>query len=61
MSSSYDSKVRSTQNKGVMFLFCFGTCTFSIIFPCLGEAKVSTINSDLTNFVDVQRLHENIK
>ena len=38
-----------------------GTWTFSNIFPCLGEAEVSTINSDLTNFVDVQRLHENIK
>ena len=24
-----------------------------IIFPYLGEAKVSTVNSDLTNFVDV--------
>ena len=33
---------------------------FSIIFPCLGEAKVSIVNSDLTNFVDVHRLHENI-
>ena len=32
-----------------------------MIFPCLGEAKVSTVNSDLTNFVDVERLHENIK
>ena len=33
----------------------------SIISPCLGEAKVSTVNSDLINFVDIQRLHENIK
>ena len=41
--------------------FLFGTWTFSIIFPCSVEAKVSTVNSDLTNFVDVQRLHENIK
>ena len=38
----------------------FGTWTFSIIFPCLGEAKVSTVNSDLTNFVDVQGFHEHI-
>ena len=59
MTSSYHSKVRSTQNKGVKFLF--GTWTFGVIFSCLGEAKVSTINSDLRNFVDVQRLHENIK
>ena len=59
MTSSYHSKVRSTQNKGVTFFF--GKWTFIIIFPCLGEAKVSTVNSDLTNFVDVQRLHENIK
>ena len=27
---------------------------FSIIFPYLGEAKVPTANSDLTNFVDVK-------
>ena len=58
MTSSYNSMVRSTENKGVTFLF--GTWNFIIIFPCLGEAKVSTVNSDLTNFVDVQRLHENI-
>ena len=34
---------------------------FSIIFPCLGKAKVSTTNSNLTNLDNVQRLHENIK
>ena len=34
---------------------------FSIIFPCLGKAKVSTANSNLTNLDNVQRLHENIK
>ena len=28
----------------------------SIIFPCLGEAKVSAVNSDLANFVEVQSL-----
>ena len=27
---------------------------------CLTEAKVYTVNSDLTNFIDVQRLHENL-
>ena len=59
MTSSCHSKVRSTQNKEVTFLF--GTWTFSIIFPCLDEAKVSTVNSDLTNVVDVHCLHENIK
>ena len=59
MTSSYHSKVRSTQNKGATFLF--GTWNFIIIFPRLSEAKVSTVNFDLTNFVDVQRLHENIK
>ena len=47
--------------QGSHVYFSFGTWTFSSIFPCLGEAKVSTVNSDLTNFVDVQRLHENIK
>ena len=34
-----------------MFLFCLGHGR--IIFPYLGEAKVSTVNSDLTNFVHV--------
>ena len=42
---------RSTQNKAVMFFFCLGHGR--IILPYLGEAKVSTVNSDLTNFVDV--------
>ena len=48
MSSLYHSKVkRSTQNKAVMFLSCLSHG------PYLGEAKVSTVISDLTNFVDV--------
>ena len=56
MTSSYHSRVvRSTQNKGVTFLF--GTWAFSVISPCLGEAKVSIVNSDLRKVVDVQRLH----
>ena len=42
---------RSTQNKAVMFLFCLDHG--STIFPYLGEAKVSTVNSDLINFVHV--------
>ena len=58
MTSSYQSRIRSAQNKGVTFLF--GKWNF-IIFPCLGKAKVSAGNSDLRNFVDVERLHENIK
>ena len=58
MTSSYHSRVRSAQNKGVTFIF--DKWNFIIIFPCLGETKVS-VNSDLTNFVDVQRLHDNIK
>ena len=59
MTSSYHSKVRSAQNKGAMFLF--DTWNFIIIFPSLGKAKVSSVNSDLANFADVQRLYENIK
>ena len=43
---------RSTQSKAVMFLFCLGHGR--IILPYLGEAKVSTGNSDLTNFVYVK-------
>ena len=56
---TFKDQIYSKQGSHVSFLF--GTWTFGIIFPCLGEAKVSTVNSDLTNFVDVQRLHENIK
>ena len=59
MTSSYQSKVRSTQSKGVTFLF--GTWTFRIIFPFLVEAKASTVNSGLTNVIEVQQWHENIK
>ena len=33
---------------------------FNIISPCLDEAKVSTVSSDLTNFADAQRLHKNL-
>ena len=61
MTSPYHSKVRSTQSKGVTFLLRLEHGLY-VIFPGLDEAKVSTVNSDLTNFVDVQRcmkiLHE---
>ena len=61
MVSSYYSKIRSTQNKGVTFLL-FGTSTyFSIISPCLDEAKVSTVNTNLKKFIGVQCLHKTIK
>ena len=53
------SDLLKTRESYVSFLF--GPWTFCIIFPCLSEAKVSTVNSDLTDFVDVQRLHENMK
>ena len=55
----FKGQIYSKQGSHVSFLF--GTWTFSIIFPCLGEAKVSIVNSHLTKFVDIQRLHENIK
>ena len=42
-------------------MFLFDTWNFIIIFPSLGKAKVSSVNSDLANFADVQRLYENIK
>ena len=44
--------------KAIMFLFCLGHG--SIIFPYLDEAKVSTVNSDLTNFVAVTVLMKTI-
>ena len=53
MSSSYDSKVRDLlKTRQSCFSFVWDM-SFSTIFPYLGEAKVSTTNSDLTNFVDV--------
>ena len=55
----FKGQIYSKQGSYVSFLF--GTWTLTIISPCLGEAKVSAVKSDLTNFVDVQRLHENIK
>ena len=63
MSSSYHSKVISTESKGVTFLFCLVhglLVIFSHVFSFY-FLKVSIVNSDLINFVDVQRLHENIK
>ena len=54
----FKGQIYSKQGSHISLLL--GTWTFSIIFPCLGEAKVPTVNSDLTNFVDVQRLHEHI-
>ena len=53
MSSLYHSKVRSTQSKASL-LFYVWKMDFSIISPGSDEAKVSTVNSDLTNFVDVE-------
>ena len=32
----------------------FSKTLVNIIFPCLGEAEVSTVNSDLATFVDAQ-------
>ena len=58
----FKDQIHSKQGNHVSLLF--ETCSkalVNIIFPCLGEAKVSTVNSDLTNFVDAQRVDENIK
>ena len=60
MLSSDHSKARSTKNKGVMFFFCLGH-GLSYYFPMFSEAKVTTVNSELTKFIDVQCSHENIK
>ena len=54
----FKGQIYSKQGRHISLLF--GKWTFSIIFPCLGEAKVSTVNSDLTNFVDVQGFHEHV-
>ena len=51
-------QIYSKQGSHVSLLF--GTWTFSIIFMCLDEAKVSAVNSSMTN-IEVQHLHETIK
>ena len=51
---SYHLKVRSTQDKRVLFFSCLG---ISIISSCLGKVKVFSDNSDLT--IPVQSFHEN--
>ena len=61
----FKGQIHSKQGSHVSLLF--GTCSnfsktlVNINFPCLGEAKVSTVNSDLTNFVDAQSVDKNIK
>ena len=58
MSSSYHSKVRDLlKTRQSCFSFVWDM-NFSIIFPYLGEAKVSTANSDLTNFVDINPIQD---
>ena len=52
MSSSYNSNVRDLlKTRQSCFSFVWNM-DFSIIFPYLGKAKVSTVNSHLTNFDD---------
>ena len=57
MAPSYHSKLRTRESH---FSFVWEK-DFSIIYPCLDKAKVSTVNYNLANLVDIQRLHENIK
>ena len=44
--TSYHSKVRSIQNKGVMFVFSLGHGVL-VLFFCLVEAKVPIVNSNV--------------
>ena len=53
IASSYHSKDRSFTPVWVM--------EFSIISPCLGKNKKCSNNSNLTNFLYVQILHDNGK
>ena len=57
----FKGQIYSKQGSHVSVLFC--TWTFSIFshFFSFYFPEVSTVSSDLINFVDVQRLHENIK
>ena len=58
--SSYHSKVSSTQNMRVPSHFSLAwVMEFNIVSPCSG--KVFSGSSNLTNLVDLQRLHENGK
>ena len=53
MSSSYHSKVRDLlKTRQSCFSFVWDM-DVSVIFPYLGEAKVSTVNSYMTSFVHV--------
>ena len=60
MASSYHSKFGSTQSMGVPFSL-FWVMGFSIIFLHFGKGQVFSDDSNLTNLVDVQPLHENGK
>ena len=55
------SDLLKTREPSFFFVWHMDLWTFTITLPYLGEVKVSTVNSDLTNFIDVQRSHENIK
>ena len=48
MASPYNSKVRSTQNRGVPLFSCSG-------YGAFGKGKVFRENSNLPNLVDIQR------
>ena len=54
MASPYNSKVRSTLNRGVPLFSCSGYGGF-------GKGKVFRENSRMPNLVDIQRKHENGK
>ena len=60
MASSYHSKLDLLKTRESHFSFVWHM-NFSIISSCLDRAKVFTVNSNRTNLVDVQRLHENIQ
>ena len=60
MTSSYYSNLSSTQNNEVVFLL-FGRRASVLVPRVWDEPNVSSITSNLTNLVDFQRLHENIK
>ena len=59
MTSSYHSKVISTQNKGLTFFFCLKRNS-SIVSPCLEEPKFLQLTLTRQSRRS-QRLHENVK
>ena len=57
IASLYHSKVKITQNKGILFSLVW-VMDFFIIYSCLGKVKAFSDNSNLAILVDIQSLYK---